>query len=72
MRTFRQGEKVSWRSHGQKVIGTVIGRITRATRAAGRAVKASKDEPQYHVRSDKTGRDAVHKPGALRRDPAGK
>lgn len=67
MTTFSKGDKVSWRSHGQNVIGTVIGKITRATKAAGRTVKASKDEPQYHVRSDKTGRDAVHKPGALKK-----
>lgn len=67
MTSFRKGDKVSWRSHGQRVLGTVLGRITGSTKAAGRKVAASKDAPQYHVRSDKTGRDAVHKPGALRR-----
>ena len=30
-----------------------------------RHVKASQDEPQYLVKSDKTGKEAVHKPGAL-------
>jgi len=30
-------------------------------------VRASPDEPQYRVRSDQSGRDAVHKPDALRR-----
>jgi hypothetical protein len=30
-------------------------------------VRASKDEPQYRVRSDKSGRDAVHKLESLRR-----
>lgn len=34
--------------------------------AAGRTVRASEDEPQYQVRSHKTGADAVHKPSALR------
>jgi hypothetical protein len=28
-------------------------------------VDASEDEPQYKVKSDKTGREAVHKPEAL-------
>ena len=37
-------------------------------KTAGRQVRASKDEPQYRVTSDKTGADAVHKPDALRRD----
>ncbi|MGQ0632892.1 MAG: DUF2945 domain-containing protein [Sporichthyaceae bacterium] len=64
-KSFAKGTKVSWSSHGQKVLGKVIGKITRRTKVAGRTVAASKDNPQYHVRSDKTGRDAVHKPGAL-------
>lgn len=41
--------------------------ITSDTEAAGRKVRASKDEPQYRVRSSKTGADAVHKPSALKR-----
>jgi hypothetical protein len=43
-----------------------VGSITSDTEAAGRTVRASKDEPQYKVRSDKTGAEAVHKPDALR------
>jgi hypothetical protein len=31
-------------------------------------VNASEDEPQYKVKSAKTGREAVHKPDALKRD----
>ncbi|WP_374022285.1 DUF2945 domain-containing protein [Mycobacterium sp. HNNTM2301] len=66
-REFHQGDKVEWNSHGSTVRGTVEAEITSDTEAAGRTVRASKDEPQYQVRSDKTGADAVHKPGALRR-----
>ena len=65
---FRKGDKVTWRSHGTEVHGTVRQKITERTAAAGREVAASPEEPQYRVTSDKTGRDAVHKPGALRRD----
>jgi len=64
---LRKGDKVTWRSHGSTVIGTVEEKITSDTEAAGRSVRASDDEPQYRVRSDKSGRDAVHKPDALRR-----
>ncbi len=63
---FRKGGEVEWRSHGVTVHGTVAGQITSDTEAAGRTVRASKDEPQYKVRSSKTGADAVHKPDALR------
>jgi hypothetical protein len=64
---FRKGDKVNWTSHGSTVTGTVEQKITSDTKAAGRTVRASKDEPQYRVRSDKSGRDAVHKPGSLHR-----
>jgi hypothetical protein len=50
------------------VHGTVEKKITGRTSEAGRTVDASPEEPQYKVKSDKTGRDAVHKPGALHRD----
>lgn len=64
---FKKGDQVEWQSHGTTVRGTVEGKITSDTEAAGRTVRASEDEPQYKVRSDKTGADAVHKPEALRR-----
>ncbi|MGR6966236.1 DUF2945 domain-containing protein [Geodermatophilus sp. URMC 61] len=62
---LQKGDHVTWNSHGQEVEGTVEREITSETEAAGRKVKASKDEPQYEVRSDGTGKTAVHKPGAL-------
>ena len=65
---LKKGDRVTWSSHGQQVHGTVEQKITKETEAAGRTVKASKDEPQYKVKSEKTGREAVHKPGALKND----
>ena len=61
----KKGDKVTWNSHGQTVHGTVEGKVTSRSEVAGRTVNASKDEPQYKVKSDKTGREAVHKPEAL-------
>lgn len=63
---FKKDDKVEWRSHATTVRGTVEEKITSDTESAGRTVRASQDEPQYKVRSDKTGADAVHKPDALR------
>ena len=65
--SFRKGDKVSWRSHGSTAHGIVERVITERTEAAGRTVDASQDEPQYLVRSDKSGGTAVHKASALRR-----
>ncbi len=67
-KSLHKGDKVTWRSHGTEVHGTVEEKITERTEAAGRTVDASPDDPQYRVTSDKSGRDAVHKPGALKRD----
>jgi DUF2945 family protein len=64
-KTFKKGDRVEWNSHGSKAVGTVEEKITSDTEAGGRKVKASKDEPQYLVRSEKSGGTAVHKPGAL-------
>ena len=63
-----KGDHVTWKSHGNTVEGTVERAITEDTEASGRTVRASKDEPQYEVRSDKSGKTAVHKPGALHED----
>lgn len=64
---FKKGDKVTWQSHGSTAEGTVQEKITSETEAAGRRVKASKEEPQYRVVSDKSGGDAVHKPDALKK-----
>ncbi|TQM32450.1 DUF2945 domain-containing protein [Nocardia bhagyanarayanae] len=65
-RRCRKGDKVEWDSHGSTAKGTVEEKITSDTEAAGRTVRASEQDPQYRVRSEKSDRDAVHKPDALR------
>ena len=66
MSQFSTGDRVTWSSHGATAHGEVISVITSDTEAAGRTVRASKEEPQYLVRSDNGG-EAVHKPDALTR-----
>jgi hypothetical protein len=67
MTEFEKGDHVSWKSHGGTAEGEVKKKITSETEAGGRKVKASKDEPQYLVESEKSGGEAVHKPGALKK-----
>ena len=64
---FKKGDKVEWSSHGGTASGEVEKEITERTEAAGRTVAASEDEPQYLVKSEKSGGEAVHKPSALRK-----
>jgi hypothetical protein len=67
MAEFRKGDKVTWQSHGSTAEGTVERKITEDTEAGGRTVRATTDDPQYLVRSDKSGGTAVHKPSALKK-----
>jgi hypothetical protein len=62
-----RGDKVSWSTHGTTTSGSVEKKITSDTEAAGRTVRGSDDDPQFLVKSDKSGREAVHKPDALRK-----
>ncbi|MFC9279847.1 DUF2945 domain-containing protein [Streptomyces collinus] len=64
---LKKGDDVTWRSHGGQAEGKVEKRITERTEAAGRTVDASPEDPQYQVRSDKSGGSAVHKPSALKK-----
>jgi hypothetical protein len=65
---FKKGDKVVWSSHGRDdTPGVVVRKITSDTTAGGRKVTASEQEPQYLVRSEKGGGEAVHKPSALKR-----
>jgi hypothetical protein len=57
-----------WSSHGRDdTPGVVERKVTSDTEAAGCKAKASPEEPQYLVRSEKGGGEAVHKPSALKR-----
>ncbi|GAA0380802.1 DUF2945 domain-containing protein [Microbispora corallina] len=60
------GDEVTWRSHGSTASGEVKKKITKRTEEAGRTVDASPDDPQFLVESEKSGRQAVHKPSALK------
>jgi len=65
---LKKGDQVTWRSHGSEATGAVEEEITEDTTAAGRKVRASEDDPQYLVKSDKSGGEAVHKASALKKD----
>jgi hypothetical protein len=63
--TFKQGDKVSWNTAQGKTTGKVVKKLTSQTDIGGHTVKASEDNPQYLVESEKTGKQAAHKPDAL-------
>ncbi|SNR36329.1 DUF2945 domain-containing protein [Actinomadura mexicana] len=60
------GDEVTWSTHGSTTEGHVEKKVTDRREEAGRTVAASPEEPQYVVRSEKSGKKAVHKGSALR------
>lgn len=63
--SFSKGDKVTWNTPQGKTTGKVVEKLTQATDIDGHHVAASKEEPQYLVESDKSGKRAAHKPEAL-------
>ena len=66
-KTFKKGDKVEWDSSGGHSVGTVEKKLTSPMQIKGHKVAASKDNPEYLVKSDKSGGEAVHKPDALKK-----
>jgi len=63
---FRRGDRVEWNFRGRRVEGKVRKRLTSRTEIAGRPVAASKDDPRYVVRSDRSGKETVRRAATLR------
>jgi hypothetical protein len=66
-KTLKTGDEVTWESSGGGSVGRVERKLTSPGKIKGHAVAASQDNPEYLVRSEKSGKVAAHKPGALRR-----
>jgi hypothetical protein len=64
---FKRGDRVEWSFRGHRVVGKVRRRLTRRAEVGGQVVAASKDDPRYVVRSEKSGTDTTRRPQALRR-----
>jgi len=64
---LKVGDHVSWNSEAGRVSGRIIKVHTRDVSYKGYIHRASKDSPQYAIKSDKTDHVALHKGTALRR-----
>lgn len=64
---FKAGEQVEWNTPQGRTTGTVKKKLTSPTDIKGHHVAASGSNPEYLVQSDKSGGQAAHKPGALRK-----
>lgn len=64
---FSVGDHVSWNSEAGRIRGHITKIHTTDFEFMGRTRRASKDDPQYEVKSDKTANAAAHKGSALHR-----
>lgn len=64
---LKKGDKVEWGTSQGKTSGKVEKKLTAKTKIKGHEVKASKEDPQYLLKSEKTGAKAAHKPESLKK-----
>lgn len=62
---LKKGDKVKWNTAQGETTGEVEKKLTSPTDIKGHHVAAAKDNPQYLVKSDKTGKQAAHQLDAL-------
>jgi hypothetical protein len=65
MAKFAKGDHVSWNSEAGRVSGRIAKVHTADFDYKGHRHRASKDDPQYEIDSDKTDHVAAHKESAL-------
>ena len=65
MKTFKIGDHVTWNSEAGHVSGKIIKIHKEDFDYKGYTHHASKEDPQYAIKSDKTEHVAVHKASAL-------
>ena len=67
MPTVSKGDKVQWQTSQGPTEGTVTRKVTGPAKAGGHVAKASPRDPQYEVKSSKSGKAAIHKASALKK-----
>jgi Hypervirulence associated proteins TUDOR domain len=64
---FEVGDHVEWNSEASHVRRTIKNKITSAITFKGYTFRASKEDPQYLIKSDTTDHLAMHKGSALKK-----
>ncbi|MEE4692055.1 DUF2945 domain-containing protein [Pseudomonas alliivorans] len=65
--SFKVGDAVRWNSEAGEIRGKVTKVHVKDVEFMGKHRPASKDSPQYEVKSDKTGHLAMHHEDALQK-----
>ena len=68
MAHYKVGDHVTWNSEAGRVSGTITKVHERDFQYKGHTRHASKAEPQYEIKSDKTDHVAAHKESAVKKN----
>jgi hypothetical protein len=66
-KSFTPGDRVQWNTPQGTTRGKVKKKLTTPRKIKGHAVGATKQNPQYLVASEKSGKPAAHKPAQLQK-----
>ena len=61
------GDRVEWNTSQGETTGQVKKKLSSPTEIKGHHVAATAENPEYLVESDKTGKEAAHKPESLKK-----
>jgi hypothetical protein len=68
---LKPGDHVEWNTSQGKTKGVVTRKVTGVAKAGGHTAHATPSAPEYEVKSDKSGKQAIHRPDALRKTDKG-
>lgn len=66
-KSLKAGDRVAWDTSQGETVGKVKKKLTAPMKIKGHKVAASKENPEYLVQSEKSGKLAAHKPTELRK-----
>lgn len=64
---LKPGDRVQWNTPQGKTTGKVKKKLSSSKKIKGHVAKASKENPEYLVQSEKSGKEAAHRPSELRK-----
>ncbi len=64
---LKPGDRVQWNIPQGKTTGKVKKKLSSSKKIKGHVAKASKENPEYLVQSEKSGKEAAHRPSELRK-----
>ena len=64
---LKPGDRVQWNTPQGKTTGKVKKKLSSSKKIKGHVAEASKENPEYLVQSEKSGKEAAHRPSELRK-----